>query len=80
VTTYELASMVIALVLAVIGTRARQHALAIPALFGLAAFVLRATDRHFDQTLYWPLTLITLGGVGMMVAKVSMGRRQRGRG
>jgi hypothetical protein len=74
-TTYELASLVIALVLAVLGTRIRQHALAVPALFGLAAFVLRATGRHFEHNLYWPLALVMLGGLAMTLARTSLTRR-----
>jgi serine/threonine protein kinase len=76
-TTYELASLVIALVLAVLGTRIRQHALAVPALFGLAAFVLRATSRHFEHNLYWPLALVTLGGLAMTLARTSLSRSAR---
>ena len=76
-TTYELASLVIALVLAVLGTRIRQHALAVPALFGLAGFVLRATGRHFEHNLYWPLALVTLGGLAMTLARTSLTRRAK---
>jgi hypothetical protein len=71
-TTYELASLLTAVALVVIGTRLRQHALALPALVGLAVFVFRATYRHFEGELAWPLGLALIGGLAMIAALASL--------
>jgi hypothetical protein len=76
-TTYELASLVICLGLIVIGTRMRLHTLALPALIGLAVFIVRATGRHFADDLGWPLGLAVTGGLAMVAALASLVYRVR---
>jgi serine/threonine protein kinase len=70
--TYELASLLVALLLVVIGTRLRLHTLALPALMGLAVFIFRATSTHFTGELAWPLGLAATGGSAMVAALASL--------
>jgi serine/threonine protein kinase len=70
VTVYELVSLVVAVVLAVVGTWLRLHTLAIPGLVALAVFLFRVTHRHFEDVLAWPLVLVIVGGVWMVISAV----------
>ena len=79
VTAYELAAGVVALGLSVLATRSRLHALALPALLGVATFIYRATGRHFHDYLAWPLALATVGAAAMAVALVVLIVRSRRR-
>jgi hypothetical protein len=75
VTSYEFFALAEALVLIVIGTRLRVHTLAWPGLASLALFLWRATDRHFEQYLAWPTTLMLVGGIAMITSAVLLARR-----
>ena len=70
--TYELALLLVALLLVVIGTRLRLHTLALPALIGLAVFVFRVTIDHFAGELAWPLGLAVTGALAMIAALASL--------
>lgn len=71
-TTYELAAALLSAALILLGTRLRQHSMVLPALLGLAIFFIRATQRHFQDYLSWPLAIALAGGLGMAVALVSL--------
>ena len=77
VTSYEAASVIIALGLIALGVRMRQHALVLPALLGLAIFFFRTTDRHFRDYLSWPLGIALAGGAAMATALISLTVRAR---
>jgi hypothetical protein len=77
VTPYELAALAIALTTTTVGTRLRMHALALPGLLALAAFTLRATDRHFQDHLAWPLAIVLTGTAAMLTAATLLLRRSR---
>ena len=70
--TYELASLLVALLLVVIGTRLRLHTLAVPALIAMSVFVVRATGDLFGGELAWPLGLAVTGGLAMITGLASL--------
>jgi hypothetical protein len=78
-TRYELMSVALATALIALGTRLRHNALVLPALAGLAAWVFRATERHFQAYRSWPLAIATTGGIAMTAALVSLLWRARKR-
>ena len=76
-TTYELAAALIAIALILLGTHLHQHSMVLPALLGLAVFLVRATQRHFQDYLSWPLAIALIGGAGMAAALLSLLIRSR---
>ncbi|MEM7204952.1 MAG: DUF2157 domain-containing protein [Planctomycetota bacterium] len=78
---YALLGAAWSVALVAVGTRLRRSALAVPGLAGIAVTVWRATERHFESTLAWPLALALLGGVAMATGGVMAlvrGRRRVG--
>jgi len=76
-TTYELATVLIAIGLIILGTRLRWQILAASGSAGMAVFLFRATIYHFEKYTSWPLALAITGGVAMLVAWVLALRRMR---
>jgi len=78
-TVYEVLSVCLCVALVVLGSRLRRNTVAIPALLGLAIWVLRVTERHFDDYLDWPLALALTGTAAMGLALFSLTLRGRHR-
>jgi len=76
-TTYELATVLIAIGLIILGTRLKWQILAASGSAGMAVFLYRATSYHFEDYTSWPLALAITGGVAMLVAWVLALRRMR---
>jgi hypothetical protein len=77
VTFWELLALLVALMLAVVGTWLRLHTLAIPGLVSMVIFLLQATWRHFDHALAWPVALLAIGGSAMVISAILLVWRSR---
>jgi hypothetical protein len=67
----------VTLTLIILGTRLRYLLLTLSGLLGLALFVFKATERHFQDYLSWPLSLAIIGGLAMAAALASLLLRAR---
>lgn len=76
-TIYELTCGLAAVGFVVAGTRISRSTLAVPGLIGLAVFVFRVTNLHFQDYLSWPLGLALGGGLAMLVGVASSLVRER---
>jgi len=76
-TAYELAMLLIVLTIIILGTRLRYLLLTLSGLVGLTLFIFKATQRHFEDYLAWPLILVLIGALAMAAALTSLLLRAR---
>jgi predicted Ser/Thr protein kinase len=64
-TIHEALAAVVGVACIAAGTRLRRWTVLASGLVGTAVFVVRATDRHFEDTLGWPLALAVTGALAL---------------
>ena len=64
-TIYEALAAVISVACIAVGTRLRRRTVLFSGLVGTAIFIVRATDRHFEGALGWPLGLAVTGALAL---------------